>query len=52
VRLVAEAPAATADLAEALGASLREVTSLRGKVELVRPGSLGDDDKVIDDRRG
>jgi len=52
LRLVAEAPAATADLAEALGASLREVTSLRGKVELVRPGSLGDDDKVIDDRRG
>ena len=52
LRLVAEAAAAGADLAEALGASLREVTSLRGEVELVRPGSLGDDDEVIDDRRG
>jgi phenylacetate-CoA ligase len=52
LRLLVEASAAGGDLAEAVGVSLREVTALRGEVEVVRPGSLGDDDEVIDDRRG
>jgi phenylacetate-CoA ligase len=36
----------------ALAASVREVTALRGEVEFVPQGSLEDDGKVIDDRRG
>lgn len=38
-------------LAEALGASLQAVTRLRGAVELVPPGSLPNDGKVIADER-
>jgi phenylacetate-CoA ligase len=38
-------------LAEALVASIREVTKLRGEVELVYPGSLPNDGKVIEDQR-
>lgn len=38
-------------LAEALVASIREVTKLRGEVELVAPGSLPNDGKVIEDLR-
>ena len=38
-------------LAEAIVASIREVTKLRGEVELVAPGSLPNDGKVIDDTR-
>ncbi|MGH8519386.1 MAG: phenylacetate--CoA ligase family protein [Panacagrimonas sp.] len=38
-------------LAEALVASIREVTKLRGEVELVHPGSLPNDGKVIEDQR-
>jgi phenylacetate-CoA ligase len=38
-------------LAEALVASIREVTKLRGEVELVDPGSLPNDGKVIEDQR-
>jgi len=38
-------------LAEALVASIRDVTKLRGEVELVDPGSLPNDGKVIDDTR-
>jgi phenylacetate-CoA ligase len=38
-------------LAEALVASIREVTKLRGEVELVAPGSLPNDGKVIEDKR-
>ncbi len=38
-------------LAEAIVASLREVTRLRGEVATVAPGSLPNDGKVIDDRR-
>ncbi|HWH49559.1 MAG TPA: phenylacetate--CoA ligase family protein, partial [Burkholderiales bacterium] len=45
---VAGKPAA---LAEALVASIRDVTKLRGEVELVAPGSLPNDGKVIDDLR-
>jgi phenylacetate-CoA ligase len=39
-------------LADALAASVREVTRLAGEVEIVDPGSLANDGKVIDDRRG
>ena len=45
---VAGKPAA---LTEALVASIRDVTKLRGEVELVAPGSLPNDGKVIDDLR-
>ena len=38
-------------LAEALVASIREVTKLRGEVELVYPGGLPNDGKVIEDQR-
>jgi len=38
-------------LAEALIASIRDVTKLRGEVELVSPGTLPNDGKVIDDTR-
>jgi phenylacetate-CoA ligase len=38
-------------LSEAVVASIREVTQLRGEVELVAPGSLPNDGKVIDDLR-
>src|SRR5690606_23153587 len=40
-----------AGLAEAIVASIREVTKLRGEVELVAPGALPNDGKVIDDQR-
>jgi len=39
------------NLAEAIVGSIREVTKLRGEVELVAPGSLPNDGKVIEDRR-
>jgi len=38
-------------LADALVATIREVTKLRGEVELVAPGSLPNDGKVIEDLR-
>ncbi|MEO0362784.1 MAG: phenylacetate--CoA ligase family protein, partial [Pseudomonadota bacterium] len=37
--------------AAALEASVAEVMKLKGKVELVAPGSLPNDGKVIDDQR-
>jgi phenylacetate-CoA ligase len=40
-----------AGLAEAIVASIRDVTKLRGEVELVPPGTLPNDGKVIDDTR-
>jgi phenylacetate-CoA ligase len=40
-----------AGLAEAIVASIRDVTKLRGEVELVSPGTLPNDGKVIDDTR-
>jgi phenylacetate-CoA ligase len=40
-----------ARLAEAIVASIRDVTKLRGEVELLAPGSLPNDGKVIDDTR-
>lgn len=48
--LRAEGPAA-AGLADALAASLQAVTRLRGAVEVVTPGSLPNDGKVIADER-
>ena len=38
-------------LVEKIGAAIREVTKLRGDVELVLPGSLPNDGKVIEDAR-
>lgn len=38
-------------LVEKIGAAIREVTKLRGEVELVLPGSLPNDGKVIEDAR-
>ncbi|MCX7897266.1 MAG: AMP-binding protein [Rhodocyclaceae bacterium] len=38
-------------LAEAIAGTLRELTKLRGEVELVAPGSLPNDGKVISDER-
>ncbi len=41
----------SANLSEAIVASIREATQLRGEVELVAPGSLPNDGKVIEDLR-
>lgn len=49
--LKAETAATSAALAEAVGATLRAVTKLGGKVELVDAGSLPNDGKVIADER-
>ena len=38
-------------LADAIVASIRDITKLRGEVELVAPGSLPNDGKVIEDAR-
>ena len=51
LRLLVEASDDGAGLAQALTDSVRQVTGLRGDVELVPPGSLPNDGKVIDDRR-
>jgi phenylacetate-CoA ligase len=40
-----------AGLAEAVAASVRDVTKLRGEVVLCAPGSLPNDGKVIEDLR-
>ena len=49
--LKCEARERPAGLAQAIVASIREVTKLRGEVELVAPGSLPNDGKVIEDQR-
>jgi phenylacetate-CoA ligase len=46
-----EAAAADTALQSALAGSLREVTKLRGDIELVAVGSLPNDGKVIEDAR-
>ncbi len=51
LRLLVEAADDGGGLAQALTDSVRQVTGLRGDVELVPPGSLPNDGKVIDDRR-
>ena len=40
-----------ASLVAALGETLQAITKLKGKVELVAPGSLPNDGKVIADER-
>jgi len=49
--LVCEVREQPAGLAEALVASIRDVTKLRGEVQLVAPGTLPNDGKVIEDKR-
>jgi phenylacetate-CoA ligase len=49
--LKCEAKDRPAGLSEAIVASIRELTKLRGEVELLAPGSLPNDGKVIDDLR-
>jgi phenylacetate-CoA ligase len=49
--LKCEAAGKPAGLLEAIVAAIREVTKLRGEVELVAPGSLPNDGKVIEDLR-
>jgi phenylacetate-CoA ligase len=49
--LKAEAPTHNTALAQAVGETLRAVTKLGGTVELVGPGSLPNDGKVIEDAR-
>jgi phenylacetate-CoA ligase len=46
-----EGEGATAGLAEAVAATVREITKLRGEVKFVAPGSLPNDGKVIEDLR-
>lgn len=46
-----EAEGQPADLVEQLQAALRDITKLRGDVELCAPGSLPNDGRVIEDRR-
>ena len=45
------APRAAGGLADAVAASLQSVTKLKGRVELVAPGSLPNDGKIIADER-
>lgn len=49
--LKVEAAGAAADLAARVAPVLQEVTKLRGEVEVVAPGTLPNDGKVIDDVR-
>jgi len=49
--LKCEAKDRPAGLAEAIVGSIRELTKLRGEVQLVAPGSLPNDGKVIEDAR-
>jgi phenylacetate-CoA ligase len=50
LKLLAESAGADG-LAERLAEAVRDVTKLRGEVELVPPGSLPNDGKVIEDAR-
>ncbi|MDB5890030.1 MAG: phenylacetate--CoA ligase family protein, partial [Polaromonas sp.] len=47
----AEAHPGNDGLDERIGQAIRDVTKLRGTVELVAPGSLPNDGKVIEDAR-
>ena len=49
--LKAETAAASESLREEIAATLRAVTKLGGQVELVSPGALANDGKVIADER-
>ena len=41
----------TPEITEAIAATLRDVTKLRGDVQLVKTGELPNDGKVIEDAR-
>ncbi len=49
--LSAETASPSPALAEAVAATLQALTKLRGKVELVAPGALPNDGKIIADER-
>jgi phenylacetate-CoA ligase len=49
--LKCETKARPAGLSESVAGSIRELTKLRGEVELVAPGSLPNDGKVVEDLR-
>jgi phenylacetate-CoA ligase len=49
--LKVETAAAAEGLAARIGEAIRDVTKLRGQVELLSPGALPNDGKVIDDVR-
>jgi phenylacetate-CoA ligase len=49
--LQCECAAAGDDLQKAIAESIRAVCKLRGEVDIVAPGSLPNDGKIIDDRR-
>ncbi|MBI3525792.1 MAG: phenylacetate--CoA ligase family protein [Betaproteobacteria bacterium] len=49
--LYCEVSGASPGLAAAIATSIRDITKLRGEVELVSPGSLPNDGKVIEDAR-
>jgi len=49
--LMVETPRGAAAEAEAIVASIRDVTKLRGEVSFHAPGTLPNDGKVIEDRR-
>jgi len=48
---VSPSAAASRELAGAIAASIRDITKLRGEVELLAPGTLPNDGKVIEDAR-
>ena len=50
MKLLIEAASADA-LTQRVGEAIRDVTKLRGDVEVVAPGSLPNDGKVIEDAR-
>ena len=49
--LAVEVANPVADLADRVGGTLRDVTRLKGAVEIVAPGALPNDGKVISDER-
>lgn len=51
LRLLCEVVGEPADLRVGLAETVRALTGLRAEIELVTPGTLPDDGKVIDDRR-
>ncbi len=51
MKLLVEASSPTEGLADAVARSVRDITKLRGDVDVVAPGSLPNDGKVIEDAR-
>jgi phenylacetate-CoA ligase len=49
--LKVEAASVSHGLDERIGDAIRDVTKLRGDVQMLRPGSLPTDGKVIEDAR-